>query len=177
MPNDEPEGLTALEALGIAIRAEMDSQELFDELARMTDDPQIRRRFELLATEEERHRDYLETRWQELAGGVPMKLRESWLPKGRATREQRAGMRLEDVLDLAIEEGRRAHEFYAEEARGTDDISGRRMFRFLADMKFRQWTTLAQEKEMLMRYPNYGRPGKLPWRPEGSFSRTDKEGN
>jgi len=177
MPNHESEGLTALEALGIAIRAEMDSQELFDELARMAEDPQIGRRFELLAYEEQRHRDYLETRWEDLAGGVPMKLPGSWLPEGRTTREQRSGMRIEDVLDLAIEEERRAHEFYAAEATRTDDLSGRRMFRFLADMKFRQWTTLAQEKEMLARYPNYGRPGTQPWRPESSLTGADKGRN
>ncbi len=166
MPEQEPQGLTALEALGVAIRAEIDAIKVYEELAARAEDPMVRRRFELLAADEQQHVAYLEARWQEVAGEVPLEIPPSQLPSSVRTREQRAAMSLEDVLDMAIDEERQSREFYLRAARHTDDLSGRAMFRFLADMEYQHWVTLAQEKDLLVRYPNYGRPGKLPWRPE-----------
>jgi rubrerythrin len=177
MSEYEPEGLTALEALGVAIRAEMDSRELYQELAERSENPQIRRRFELLAADEAQHLEYLEGRWQELAKDVPLKLPPSQHPTEMLTPEQRAKQDLEAVLDMAIDEERRSREFYLRAARETDDPSGRAMFRFLADMEFEHWMTLGQEKDLLVRYPNYGRPGKVPWRAEkGIAPETGKRG-
>jgi rubrerythrin len=163
--HDPAEGLTSLEALGIAIRAEMDAGELFDELARSSDDPLIRRRYELLAAVENQHREYLTARYRELAGDVALKLPPSRVPasSGGAARHP------EQVLDAAIDEERHAREFYLQAARDTEDLSGRTMFRFLADMHYQHWMTLAQEKDLLVRYPNYGRPGKVPWHAEKSL--------
>jgi len=166
MSEYEPEGLTSLEALGVAIRAEMDSRDLYQELATRSTNPQIRRRFELLASDEAQHLEYLEVRWEELAKGVPLKLPPSRHPKEMLTPELRAKQDLGAVLDLAIEEERRSREFYLRAARETDDPSGRAMFRFLADMEFEHWMTLGQEKDLLVRYPNYSGPGAAPWRAE-----------
>ena len=123
MSEYEPEGLTSLEALGVAMRAEKDSCELYRELAERSEDPQIRRRFELLAADEAQHLEYLEDRWEELAKGVPLKLPPSRHSKEMLTPEQRANQDLEVVLDMAIEEERRAREFYLRAARETDDPS------------------------------------------------------
>ncbi len=166
MAEHEPAGLTALEALGVAIRAEVDAHKIYEELATRAEDPLVRRRFELLAADEQQHLAYLEERWQEVAGTVPLEIPPSHLPKGMQTGEQRATKSIEEVIDLAIEEERTSREFYLRAARDTDDLSGRAMFRFLADMEYQHWMTLAQEKDLLVRYPNYGRPGKLPWRLE-----------
>jgi rubrerythrin len=147
---------------------EIDAQEVYQELAARSRDPQIRRRFEILAADEKRHREYLENRWHEMASDVPLKLPPSQRSMEMHTKEKRSRRSLEDVLDLAIEEERHSREFYLRAARETDDLSGRAMFRFLADMEFQHWILLAQEKDMLVRYPNYGRPGSVPWRPEKS---------
>jgi len=168
-------GLTALEALGLAIRAGMDAQEVYQELAARSEDRQIRRRFELLAAEEDQYQEYLRARWKELAGELPLKLPPSLHPKEALTREQRSHLTHEQVLDLALEEERRSREFFLRAARNTDDLSGRAMFRFLADMAYQHWLTLAQEKDMLVRYPNYGRPGRIPWQAETHHSAGEKE--
>jgi rubrerythrin len=176
MADHEPEGLTALEALGVAIRAEMDSRELYEELAERSENPQIKRRFELLASDEAQHLEYLEDRWEELAGDVALRLPPSRHPMDMLTREQRAKHELEAVLDMAIEEERKSREFYLRAARETDDPSGRAMFRFLADMEFEHWMTLGQEKDLLVRYPNYGHIGKTPWRAERGVAREAAKG-
>ncbi len=169
-PTDTTE-LTALEALGIAIRADIDACELYKELAERCEDRQIRRRFETLADDERQQREQLEMQWKTLAPEVQLKLPPSRLPRERLTRHQRAGLSKEDVLELAIEAERAAREFYLQAARATNDLSGRAMFRYLADASYQHWMLLAQEKDMLIRYPNYGRPGKMPWRPEKEHHR------
>jgi len=168
------EGLTSLEALGIAIRSEQDSSDIYLELAARIEDPIIRRRFELLASEEEQHRRYLSDQYKELAGDVPLELPPSQLPLGMITPEERSRWKLEEVLDLAIDEERRSREFYLKAARDTTDLSGRAMFRFLADMEYQHWMILAQEKDMVVRYPNYGRPGQTPWRAEKTVAPSSK---
>jgi rubrerythrin len=155
----------------------MDTQEVYRELAARSEDRQIRRRFELLAAEEQRHQEYLRARWKELVDDLPLELPPSRHPEEALTREQRAHMTLEQVLDLALDEERHAREFFLRAARETDDLSGRAMFRFLADTAYQHWLTLAQEKDMLVRYPNYGRPGRVPWKAETRHSGGGSEVN
>lgn len=173
----EPEeGLTSLEALGLAIRAEMDAIDLYHELAERCDRSLVSRRFEQLAAEEEQHRAYLVEKWEDLAGGVELKLPPSQLPPEMGTRSGRAAHTIEEVLDLAIEEERRSRDFYLQAARETEDLSGQQMFRYLADMEYRHWMHLAQERDLLSRYPRYHRAAPVPWsREPGLGGRQRKE--
>jgi rubrerythrin len=168
--------LTSVEALGVAIRSEMDSRDIYRELAERFQHPITRRRFELLAAEEEQHLQHLTERYEEVAGGVPLAIPSSQLPKTMASAEARGQWDMADVLDMAIEEERRSREFYLQAARDTNDLSGRAMFRFLADMEYLHWMTLAQEKDLLVRYPNYGRPGRSPWRAEKKLAPASGKG-
>jgi rubrerythrin len=176
METAEGESLTALEALGIAIRAETDASELYRDLAQRCDQPALRRRFELLAADEEWHRQFLQDKWKELAAEVELKLPPSLLPRGLATREERCGRSLLEVIDLAIAEERHSRDFYVRAARTSEDPSGQSMFRFLADLEYRHWMELAQERDLLVSYPNYGRPGTEPWRAEASLTSGERKG-
>jgi rubrerythrin len=163
-------GLTSLEALGLAIRHELDARDVYRELADRCRDRLVQRRFALLAAEEERHHDLLQDRWRELSGGQELRLPPSQLPPGMATRAERGAHTLDEVLDLAIDEERRSRDFYLEAARETDDLSGQAMFRFLADMEYRHWMELAQERDLHARYPSYGGASPSPWRSEASLT-------
>jgi len=173
----EPEeGLTSLEALGLAIRAEMDAIEIYHELAERCDRPLVCRRFDQLAAEEEQHRAYLIEKWENLAAGVELKLPPSRLPPEMRSREVRAVHTVAEVLDLAIAEEMRSREFYLQAARETEDLSGRQMFRYLADMEYRHWMNLSQERDLLWRYPRYHGPAPVPWsREPGLGGRHKKE--
>ncbi len=160
------EGLTSLEALGIAIRQEADGADVYRELAERLGDPVVRRRFDLLAAEEDQHRAILESKWAEIAPGVPFKLPPSALPGEMCTPERRRDRSVREVLDFAIAQERRCREFYLEMSRETEDLSGQGMFRYLADMKHAHWLNLAQELDLMIRYPNYGQRGPVPWRSE-----------
>ncbi len=173
---DPEEGLTSLEALGLAIRAEMDAIEIYHDLAERCDRPLVRRRFEQLAAEEEQHRVYLLEQWEKLAAGVELQLPPSRLPPEMRTREVRAVRTVEEVLDLAIAEERRSRDFYLQAARETEDLSGQQMFRYLADMEYRHWMHLSQERDLLSRYPRYHGSTPVPWKREpGLGGRQTKE--
>jgi len=169
MTTNHEEGLTALEALGIAIRAEQDAQDIYSELAARCEDPLVRRRFELLAAEEARHRELLEAKWRELAPEVELKIPPTRLPRGARTGGGGRRMSLLEVLDLALEEESRSREFYLRMEQETTDLSGKNMFRFLADLEYMHWLDLAQERDLVLRYPNYFRRSPTPWRAERSL--------
>lgn len=170
------EGLTSLEALGLAIRAESDAIDIYNELADRCDRPLVCRRFRQLAAEEEQHRVYLVEKWDELAGGVELKLPPSQLPPEMGSRTDRGAHSIEEVLDLAIDEEKRSREFYLKAARETQDLSGQQMFRYLADMEFRHWMHLSQERDLLSRYPRYHGAAPAPWsREPGLGGRQKKE--
>jgi rubrerythrin len=167
------EGLTSLEALGVAIRAETDTHNVFAELARRCERPIICRRFEQLAAEQSQHLTYLMERWEQVSGGVPLRLPPSRLPTGMDTSEERQAQTVEDVLDVAIDAVRHDRDFYIRAARETDDSSGQRMFQYLADMAFRQMNQLTEERDLLIRYPRYHGATSEPWQPERSLGSSE----
>jgi rubrerythrin len=75
-------------------------------------------------------------------------------------------------LQLAIDEEKRSREFYLDCAETVKDLSGKRMFRFLADMEFSHQSLLNAEYELLEKYPAYFE-GQKPWEVESRL-RTDK---
>lgn len=160
------EGLSSLEALGIAIRAETDCRDMYREMAGRCEQPLLQRRFELLATEEEQHRTFLTDRWAQVSSGVDLKLPPSCLPADMCTGEQRKTRSMEEVLEVAIQQKRRSRDFYLRAARETADLSGQRMFQYLADMAYRQMVELTDERDLMIRYPRYHGPSSEPWQPE-----------
>jgi rubrerythrin len=78
-------------------------------------------------------------------------------------------MEIKDVLQLAVDEHKRSREFYLDCAASDIDLSGKRMFRFLADMKFSHQMMLSAELEMLEKYPAYMEEAKS-WDPESRLT-------
>jgi rubrerythrin len=171
--NAHDEGLTSLEALGVAIRWETDTRDMIAELARRCDRPLVCRRFEQLVAEHSQHLTYLSERWEQIAGGVPLHLPPSSLPTGMDTSAERQAHTVEDVLDVAIAAVRHGRDFYIGATRKTDDLSGQRMFQYLADMAFRQMNQLIEERDLLVRYPRYHGSNPEPWQPERSLGSRD----
>jgi rubrerythrin len=75
------EHLAALEAFGIAIRAEIDASAVYTEIAARVSNPILRHRIDLLAGEGSQHRHILERAYQERFPEIPLELPHSWLPR------------------------------------------------------------------------------------------------
>jgi len=148
------ESLTALEALGLAIRIEMDAQELYQDLASMTENDLLKERFLNLYQEERRHQVLLE-KYREMFPDVDLQLPETQLPRDMLDKNIAKSPGIKDVLQIAIDEVKKAREFYLDCAEAEGDLSGKRMFRFLGDMKFSHQMMLNAELEVIEKYPSY----------------------
>ncbi len=158
--------LTSLEALGIAIRSEIDAQNLYEELKKRTTSSGVLDRFKQLQNEEKQHQKILEQMYYRMFPQTELKLPPSVLPIGFSGKEKRTHKSLVEVLELAIEEERRSRDFYLDVAEQTPELSGKKMFRFLADMEYSHQMRLQAESELCRRYPNYFSCGREPWKPE-----------
>jgi rubrerythrin len=162
----EATGLTALEALGIAIRRELDAATTYHNLAEGCGNVLARDRFRLLKREAEQHEAMLRRRYRELFPDVELALPPAPVekPPAPAAGEQCEG--LKGALRFAVEAVRRAREFYLEAAGGTADPTGQAMFRYLADEHARQQMVLEAEYDTVLRYPHAFDDPQAPWRPE-----------
>jgi rubrerythrin len=163
MPSHE---LTAIEALGVAIRAEIDASEVYAELASRVPNPFLHQKIQLLSKEELQHKRILEEAYKAQFPGVPLILPSSQLPKEICCRADREHLCAREILSCAIEEERKWRQFYLEAAQHAADLSGQRMFNYLADWEFSHEMVLTAERDMLLRYPRYFEQTLEPWKPE-----------
>ena len=92
-----PKELTALEVLGIAIRAELDAQIIYGEMAARVSSPRAKERFRILVAEEQQHQTILERKYRQMFPDVPLKLPPSQLPQRAATVELRQDLTTKGV--------------------------------------------------------------------------------
>jgi rubrerythrin len=161
-----PKELTALEVLGIAIRSEVDAQHISREMAGRVANPRARERFHILAAEEHQHQALLERKYKELFPDVPLKLPNSQLPSNAASAELRSDLSLRETLTLAIQEERNSRDFYLEAVSHVEDLTGKAMLKFVADMEYSHQMALTAEYDMLVKYPNYYEDIPEPWQEE-----------
>jgi rubrerythrin len=159
------EGITALEALGIAIRSEIDAQEVYKDLASMCEEELMRDKFLNMHHEERKHQALLEKMYKDMFPEVDLSLPASRLPKEVLDSKARRKHSIKEILHLAIDEEKKSREFYLDCAETVTDLSGKRMFRFLADMEFSHQALLNAELELFEKYPAYFE-GQKPWEVE-----------
>jgi rubrerythrin len=140
--------------LGMAIRCEMDAEQLYQDLAAKTENELMKERFLNLSQAQKKHRLLLEQKYREMFPDVELKLPPCELPLN-ISESRIQNLTLRDVLKIAIEQEKRAREFFLDCAETVTDLSGKRMFRFLADMKFSYYNILNTELEVIEKYPAY----------------------
>jgi rubrerythrin len=125
------ERIDDLEALRIAIQAEMDTYRYYVEAMKKFTDREAKNLLAALAEEEKKHRKKLEEKYVKLSGKRLLYLN---LPKRR-----RIGKPLDpkatvlDILRVAIETERESQEFYEKAAQRTLDAKGKKMLEELAE--------------------------------------------
>jgi rubrerythrin len=161
-----PKGLTSLEVLGIAVRSEMDAQDVYQEMALRISNPRVKERFHLVVAEEQRDQILLERKYRELFPDVPLELPSSLLPPRVCSADLRGGLGLLGVLDLAIQEERHSRNFSLGAASRVEDLGGKAMLNFLADWEYAHQMMLTAERDMLVKYPNNYEDVAEPWQEE-----------
>jgi rubrerythrin len=160
-------GLTALEALGIAIRREMDAATTYQNLASGCANLLARDRFRLLEREAQQQEAMLRRRYQEIFPDVELEVPPPSVGEAAPAPAQAAGCEgLREVLRFAVEAERRAREFCLEASGATADLTAQAMFRYLADQHARHQMALEGEYDTVLRYPHAFDDPQAPWRPE-----------
>lgn len=162
--------LTALEALGIAIRSEIDAQDLYKDLAEKCKNDLFKEKLLVLHNEEKKHQTILENLHKQFFGEVELKIPPTETVKKKVYGGINKPEKIMDILRYAIELERKSREFYLDCADLVQDLSGKRMFRFLADMEFNHQMMLTNELEMIEKYPSYF-DQTVPFEVEQSFIR------
>jgi len=145
-------GLTALEIVGIAIRAERDAYDLYSGMARQLRNPELVAELERLAGQEQEHERWLTDYYLQATG----EQEPPPVPDVRITMfgpEIHEGMTLLEVIDVAIEKEKAAESVYAEAARRSDDPSGARLLHELVEFEKSHARRLETLRDRIRRNP------------------------
>jgi len=158
--------LSALEALGIAIRREIDAGQVLRNLAAGCSNPLATDRFLLLARESAQQEQLLRDRYDGLFPGVPLVVPPPVAPPpGLLTGSDPCdGVRA--ALRFAADAERQAREFYLDAANAAADLTGQAMFRYLAEIHARHQSELEAEYAVILQFPHAFDDVQAPWRPE-----------
>ncbi len=126
--------LSALEIIGVAIRAERDAFDLYSSLAKRVANAELVKEFEGLARQEQQHEEWLTEYYTEATGleeapPVPDVRIKIFGP------DVNDGMSVVQVLEIAVEKEHVAERVYAEAARRAKDASGRRLLERLVEFE------------------------------------------
>jgi len=146
------EKLTALEIIGIAIRAEQDAYTLYSAMARQVSQEELKAELERLAGEEQNHERWLTAYYRQATGEET----PPPVPDVQITifgPEVHDGMTLLQVLDVAIDKEKAAENVYAEALRRSDDPSGKRLLGELVEFERGHARKLNVFREEIARNP------------------------
>ena len=149
----EARGLTGLEVLGVAIRAEVEAHRFYTQAVKRVRNPLLREKLSRLAAEEKRHRQILEERYKRSSGEAfpPIPRKGGVEAKGKMPKD----LSPEEMLQVAIRKEREAAQFYQRQALKSADMSGRFMLEYLADFERSHERSLLAEQKALNRFPDW----------------------
>ena len=170
--------LTPLEALGIAIKAEIEAAETYERLANLVKNRALKERAHFLQGEELKHRALLEEVYARQFPDVELVLPAQSLvprvdaapvlgeaegvedkisvPEPRPDGSTSSPHRLvEGLLYLAMQAEQASERFYADLARRSRSESARAMFQHLSRMENSHFHLLQVEHELITRFPDY----------------------
>jgi rubrerythrin len=162
--------VTALEALGVAVRREMDAAAAYHDLATRCSGSLARDRFLILEQEARRHEALLRRQYAEMASGAELRVPRASLAPAPEAAQVEPGAGIRGAVRCAADAEARARAFYLDTAAEAQDPAARDMLRYLADVHARRHMELESEYELVVRYPHAYDDHVAPWRPEVRMS-------
>jgi len=146
--------LTPLEALGIAIKAEIEAAETYERLANLVKNRALKEKAHFLQGEELKHRALLEEAYARQFPDVELVLPgQSLVPRVDAALEGEVSV--PELLALAMQAEQASERFYADLARRSRSESARAMFQHLSRMEGSHFHLLQVEHDLVTRFPDY----------------------
>jgi rubrerythrin len=153
--------LTPLEALGMAIKAEIEAAETYERLANLVKNRALKEKAHFLQREELKHRALLEEAYARQFPDVELVLpAQSLVPRVKESKDEVSVPEprpefVEELLALAMEAEQASENFYADLARRSQSQSARTMFQHLSRMESSHFHLLQVEHELITRFPDY----------------------
>jgi len=145
--------LTPLEALGIAIKAEIEAAETYERLTNLVKNRTLKEKAHFLRGEELKHRALLEEAYARQFPDVELVLpAQSLVPR---VKELEGELNASELLALAMEAEQASESFYADLARRSQSNSARAMFQHLSRMENSHFHLLQVEHDLLTQFPDY----------------------
>jgi len=146
--------LTPLEALGIAIKAEIEAAETYERLANLVKNRALKEKAHFLQGEELKHRALLEEAYARQFPDVELVLPgQSLVPRVEPALEGEVSV--PELLALAMQAEQASERFYADLARRSQSESARAMFQHLSRMESSHFHLLQVEHDLVERFPDY----------------------
>lgn len=154
--------LTPLEALGIAIKAEIEAAQTYERLANLVKNRAFKEKAHFLQGEELKHRALLEKAYARQFPDVGLVLPAQSLVPGVEAEPVLSGaeglegeISVPELLTLAMEAEQASEHFYADLARRSRSESARAMFQHLSRMESSHFHLLQVEQDLVTRFPDY----------------------
>lgn len=162
--------LTPLEALGVAIKAEIEAAETYERLAHLVKNRALKEKAHFLRGEELKHRALLEEAYARQFPDVELVLpAQSLVPRADAAPVLSGAEGSEDevsvpelrpelvegLLALAMQAEQASERFYADLARRSQSESARAMFQHLSRMESSHFHLLQVEHDLVTQFPDY----------------------
>lgn len=142
------------ELLGIAIRAEIDANRIYLDIANSVSNPLLKQKFKMLAFEENKHREILEKFYKVHSKGkkikVPDRTNEDLLPSIHFT----SSSSLVDILYRAMESEKSAESFYARFAEKFENHR-KKILEYLSKVEHSHYLMLKSEYGLAQEFEDY----------------------
>ncbi|MBC8357674.1 MAG: ferritin family protein [Candidatus Aminicenantes bacterium] len=142
------------ELLGIAVKAEMDANKAYTDLASLVSNPLLKEKFQWLAFEENKHREVLEKLYADLNPGeeiqVPDKVDEDLLPSIHMS----PSSPLVDILYQTMESEKSAENFYANLSKRFEDPQ-KKILEYLSKVEHSHYIMLESEYTLALDFEDY----------------------
>jgi len=140
--------------LGIATRAEIDANKIYSDIANSVSNPLLKEKFQMLAFEENKHREILERLYEALSQGeklqIPDKTDEDLLPSIHFT----PSSSLVDILYQAMESEKSAESFYAHLAERFENHK-KKILEYLSKVEHSHYMILKSEYALAQEFEDY----------------------
>ncbi len=138
-----------------AIKSEVESRDIYRKIASSVSNALLKDKFEFLASEEEKHRQFIEGIWKGKFPGKEIRLPDKTpvpLPEIRFSSEE---VPLSEIISQSMDAELAAHEFYKSLAERFEDKEIRRNLLFFSSMEMGHYHLLKLEKENIERFEDW----------------------
>ena len=147
--------LTPLEALGVAIKAEIEAAETYERLANLVKNRALKEKAHFLRGEELKHRALLEEAYARQFPDVELMLPAQSLVQRVEAALVEGEVSVPELLALGMQAEQASERFYADLARRSQSESARAMFQYLSRMESSHFHLLQVEHDLIARFPDY----------------------